>query len=218
MRRCNACRIEFTGEIDRCPLCQGELVGEAEPAVFPDNTMRKSGVLALGILAFATGASLLVMLFLGYLLSLPLGIVLVVCFALLVNYLLIRNILVHRPDFLRVIGRYFLALLAIALIWFLGSGNLVVTTFVIPSICMIAIVFDAVLVIVFRGSFVSGYAKYLLFDVVLGIAPLAFIALGLTTWSLPALASAFTASILLLALIVFGHRRMGEEIRKLFNM
>ena len=39
----------------------------------------------------------------------------------------------------------------------------------IPAICLVALVTDAVLVCVFRGTFVSGYAKYLLLDVLLGI-------------------------------------------------
>ena len=126
------------------------------------------------------------MLFLGRTLGLPGDIVLTVCLGLVVNYLFVRNILVHTPDFLRVVVRYFLILLAIAALWYLITRNPVVTTFVIPGICLVALVFDAVLVAVFRGTFVSGYAKYLLFDVVLGLIPLALVALGLTTWDVPA--------------------------------
>lgn len=217
MRYCSSCKVEFTGDIDRCPLCQSELTGTATPAAFPDNVVRKSGMLALSILGFTSGACLLVMLFLGYVLHLPVSIVVVVCFAIALNYLLVRNILVHRPDFLRVISRYFQALLALAIIWFIVSGDLIVTTFVIPSIVAVAIVFDAVLVIIFRGSFVSGYAKYLLLNVVFGIAPLALIMLGWTLYDLPALISALLACIFLLALLVFGRRRLVDEMHKLFN-
>ena len=64
------------------------------------------------------------------------------------NYLFVRNILVHRPDFLRVIVRYFLILLALAAVWFVVTGNLAVTTFVIPGICLVALVFDTVLLAV----------------------------------------------------------------------
>lgn len=92
-----------------------------------------------------------------------------------------------------------------------------VTTFVIPGICLVALVFDAVLVAVFRGTFVSGYAKYLLFDVVLGLIPLALVALGLATWDVPANVSALTASVLLLALLVFTRKQLVAEVRKLFS-
>ena len=111
----------------------------------------------------------------------------------------------------------FLVLLAIAAIWFLVSRNPVVTTFVIPGICLVALVFDGVLLAVFRGTFVSGYAKYLLFDVGLGLIPLALQALGLTTWDVPSLVSALTASVFLLGLVVFARKQLTAEIRKLFS-
>lgn len=217
MRRCDACKIDYTGDLDKCPLCQAPLTGEAEPAVFPRNTVRKSGVLAARILGFATGASALIMLFLGLMIPLPGGIVFLVCAALALNFLYVRNILVHNPDFLRAIMRYFLVLLALVAVWFIVTQDLVITTFVVPCICIVAIVFDAVLVIIFRGSFVSNFAKYLLFDIVLGFAPLVLMACGLTYWNVLTYVSALIASILLLALIVFGHRTLKNEIRKLFN-
>lgn len=64
MKRCEKCGVQFSGDLDRCPLCQAELSGDASPAVFPRNEVRKSGAIALAVLAFATGACLLVMLFL----------------------------------------------------------------------------------------------------------------------------------------------------------
>ncbi|MEA5019555.1 MAG: DUF6320 domain-containing protein [Gordonibacter sp.] len=217
MRRCGKCRVEFTGDLDYCPLCQAKLTGEAEPAVFPKNEVKKSGIMALAVLAFTTGVCLMVMVFLGYLLSLPGDIVLSVCLALVVNYLFVRNILIHSPDFLRVVVRYFLILLAIAAVWFLVTHNLFVTTFVIPGICLVALVFDTVLVAVFQGTFISGYAKYLVFDVVLGLAPLALIALGLTTWNVLALTSALAASVFALGILVFMRRQLIDEVQKLFT-
>ena len=123
----------------------------------------------------------------------------------------------HTTDFLRMVVRYFLVLLAIAAVWFLVTRNLAVTTFVIPGICLVALVFDTVLLAVFRGTFVSGYAKYLLFDVLLGLAPLALVALGLTTWNVLANISALTASVFLLGLLVFTRKQLVDEIRKLFS-
>ncbi len=217
MKRCEKCGVSFTGDLDKCPLCQAGLEGTAQPSAFPVNEVRKSGTVALTVLAFATGASLLTMLFLGRTFALPGDIVFTACVALAANYLFVRNIITHSPDFLRVVVRYFLVLLGIAAAWYLVSRNPLVTTYVIPAICLVALVFDAVLVAVFRGTFVAGYAKYLLFDVVLGLIPLALTALGLTTWDLPANVSALTASVLLLVLATFGRKRLAAEMRKLFS-
>lgn len=217
MRRCNKCGIGLTGDLDKCPLCQSDLVGDAAPAVFPRNETKKSGSMALKVLAFATGVCLLLMVLLWQLLSLPGTIVLTVCLALVMNYLFVRNILTHSPDFLRVVARYFLILLAMAGVWFLLTQNFAITTFVIPGICLVALVFDTVLVSVFRGTFVTSYAKYLLFDVLLGLTPLALVALGLTTWSILAYASAFAASVFFLGLVVFMRKQLVAEVRKLFS-
>ncbi|MFR7403562.1 MAG: hypothetical protein ACLUW6_02655 [Coriobacteriaceae bacterium] len=77
------------------------------------------------------------------------------CAAVALNWLFVRNMIVHAPDFIRVVERYFLVLLAVAGLWFASTGNLIVTTYVVPGLCMLALAFNAVLLIAFRGSFVT---------------------------------------------------------------
>lgn len=217
MRHCDKCDVEFSGDLDLCPLCQAQLEGVPEPAVFPRNEVKRSGTMARRVLAFTTGTVVLVALFAGHMLALPGHIVLGACLALLVNYAFVRHILSTTPDFVRLVARYFLILLALAVLWFALTGELAITTYVIPSICILALVFDAVLVCVFRGTIVTGYAKYLLFDMLFGLVPLAFVALGLTTWDLLSFVSALVSCVLLLALVVFMRDRLVAEIRKLFT-
>ena len=59
--------------------------------------------------------------------------------------------------------------------------------------------------------------RYLLLDVVFGLAPLALVALGLTTWDVPAFVSALVSSVFLLWLLVFMRRQLLAEIHKLFT-
>lgn len=217
MKRCGRCEVDFAGDLDLCPLCQAPLKGKATPSAFPRNEMRRSGTMALRMLVFGTGVGVLAMVFAGFAFTLSGEIVLAVCLGLLTNFVFVRHFLSHAPDFLRLVVRYFFVLLAAAGLWYLISGNPMVTTFVIPVICLVALVTDAVLVCMFRGVFVSGYAKYLLFDMALGLVPLLLVRLGLTTWALPALASAFVACVLLLALLVFARERLWAEVHKLFT-
>lgn len=217
MRRCERCGVAFAGELERCPLCDAELQGDATPSPFPRNEVKRSGTMALRVIGFATGTAVLAMLFVGHMFSLHGELVFGVCLALLTNYLFVRHILLRAPDFLRLMARYFLVLLALAALWFVVTGNQFVATWVIPCVCLVALVFDAVLVCVFRGTFVSGYAKYLLFNVVFGLVPLALSAAGLTTWDVPSYVSAFVACVLFLALLVFMRERLMAEVRKLFT-
>ena len=50
-----------------------------------------------------------------------------------------------------------------------------------------------------------------------GLAPLALVALGLTTWDVPAFVSALVSSVFLLWLLVFMRRQLLAEIHKLFT-
>lgn len=217
MRSCKKCDIELTGDLERCPLCQAELTGESVPSAFPPDKTKKSGSVALKIMAFATGVCLVVMIFLWQVIPLSGNIVLTVCLALIVNFLFVQNILTHNPNFLRVVVRYFLVLLVLAAVWFLLTWNLIITTYFIPGICLVALIFDTVLLAIFRGTFVAGYAKYLLFNIVLGLLPLVLTFIGLTTWNIPAYISALTASIFFLGLVIFMHRQLLDELRKLFS-
>lgn len=217
MKHCNECGVDIRGKLDNCPLCKSTLSGEASPSVFPYNKIKQSGIVALRILAGATGACLVAMIMLWQIFDWPGDIVLVSCLGLVVNFLFVQSIITTRPDFLRVVVRYFLIILAVAIAWLLISQNLMVSTYVIPGICFLALVFDAVLVSIFGSTFVSGYAKYLLFNVGLGLAPLILIALGLTTTNIPASLCALTASILLLTLALFARKQLVQELRKLLS-
>ena len=96
------------------------------------------------------------------------------------------------------------------------TGNYAWSTFVVPGISLAALVTDAVLVCVFRKDFVTGYAKYLLLDVVFGLVPLAFAAGDLVWTDIPAQISALVACVLLLGLLVFEREPLASELRKLF--
>lgn len=217
MRRCDVCKLDFTGDLPSCPLCHAPLSGDAEPSVFPPNTLMKSSHTALTVLAAISVACIALMTIAGTVAGARGGVIVAVCFAVIVNYLFIRNIILHTPDFLRSLVRYFLVLLAIAALWFVLTGDTAVTTYVIPGICLVALVVDVLLVMMIGGSFVSGYAKYLIYDIVLGVIPLALSLAGLTTRNGLALASAAASAVFLLVLLLFTRKRLAEEIGKLFS-
>lgn len=217
MKRCEACRVEYSGDLGKCPLCGGKLTGEAEPSPFPPNKVKVAGAFALTLLAMLTAAAFIAVLYLGDGLGLSRAAMAVGCAGVALNYLFVRNIIKHSPAFLRSVVRYFLLLLAICAVWYLFTGDPDVVTFLVPGVCLVSIVFDVVLVLAFRDSFVFDYAKYLLFNIVLGVIPLALSAGGLTTKDAPSQASATAAVVLAVVLAVFARKQILAEIRKLFS-
>lgn len=46
MKHCDACNVDFTGDMARCPLCQNELRGEAPP---PPHSPRSRSICVRGV-------------------------------------------------------------------------------------------------------------------------------------------------------------------------
>ena len=46
MRYCPSCHIDFTGVLDRCPLCGSKLEGPPEGMIFPENEFARTKKLA----------------------------------------------------------------------------------------------------------------------------------------------------------------------------
>ena len=217
MKRCDFCRIDVEGTLDRCPLCGTPLEGAPTPVPFPNVAPVRQAFHAEGLLGTITLLlCLLVVPPLAAGLVGPLG-ALAIAGTLLANYLFLRNILAHASDVLRMVERYYFVLLAMALLTYMATQASVVSCLVVPLLCIVALLVNGVLLLVFRGSFVEDYAKYLIMDIVLGGVPLLMVALGFAPWPWLAYVSAALALLLLVALLTGTRGRFAAESRKLFD-
>ena len=139
------------------------------------------------------------------------------CAALVVNYAFVRNMVVHSPDVLRLLQRYYLVLVAMAFLWFFATWDPSISTLVIPCLCITGTLFNAVLLAVFRSRFLGDYAKYLLFVIVLGVSPVALFFTGTVAWPAMPIISAAFAVLFAAALAAFAHKQVAAEARKLFD-
>lgn len=217
MRTCPKCAVSFAGDLRRCPLCGTPLEGMPTPEAFPVRKAKAPRKLARRVLWITTLAGMLVAILAGVIIKTSPWPVVFTCVALFVNYLCLRNAIVHRPDAVRLAERWFLALLAIAVLWWLATGMPWVASLVIPTICVAASIANTVLVVALRDTFVQGYAKYLLYDAVLGFVPLVFALAGWVRWPWLCYVSAIAAVILALALLLLTRRQLIAEIRKLLT-
>ncbi len=217
MKHCPACQIDYTGDLDRCALCGNELSGTPTESPFPCIPMQRSSKRAQLILGASTLIVLLAWGITCCLAAIPLPSGFAAAGALVLNYLFARNLMAHSPNALRAIKRYFLVIMAIALLWFAATRNPVASTFVIPIISIAAILFDGVLLVLMGSRMVEEYAKYLLYDIVFGIVPPLLILTGTVNWPLLAWCCPMLAALMLAGLLVYGHESVADEVRKLFN-
>ncbi|WP_251197309.1 DUF6320 domain-containing protein [Anaerotardibacter muris] len=217
MMHCDRCQLDFTGQLDHCPLCGSALKGTPVPAVFPENEWARPKKLARRSLIALTLVGLALVIFAGVLGGASIVTIVAGCAAVLISYVFVRNVVVHSPSFLRMVQRYFLVLIALALLFLLATGDRSVATYVVPAISAIALLVNGVLVVLFRNTFVQGYAKYLLYELVLGLVPLALVAAGMTTWAVPSIITAIGALLLLVLMLTLTRRQLADELRKLFH-
>lgn len=202
--------------LHRSPACEAALARSPEPSPFPPNTFQRKSTGVRTLLLLLTLACMAAIVALGAKLGGTVATVGLPCAAVALNWLFVRNMMVHAPDFFRVVERYFLVLLAVGALWFLATGNLFATTFAIPGLCLIALTFNAVLVIAYRDTFVAGYAKYLLYELALGTVPPVLALAGLATWPYLAWTAAAAAAGLLAVLLLLTRKQLAAELRKLF--
>ncbi|NHM15012.1 DUF6320 domain-containing protein [Xiamenia xianingshaonis] len=217
MRRCDACRVDFTGDLSECPLCGAALAGDVSPSPFPAVELQRRNTMARSVLLAVTAVLLVGVVLLGICFKTPPFAVAAACVAVAVNYLFVYNVLVRAPDFLRVLQRYFLVLVAMGVLGYAATGDEAFPTFVIPMTCLVGSSFDLLLLAVYPTRAVKDYAKYLLFFVVLGLAPLAFLPFGVVRWAGLVFVSALVAAVLGISLLVFEGRQMKGELKRLFH-
>ncbi|MCI9129985.1 MAG: hypothetical protein HFJ65_06750 [Eggerthellaceae bacterium] len=217
MMECPKCRIRLTGALDQCPLCGSPLEGTPVPSPYPCLPVQRASKRSQLILAAATVAALVAWIVICFVLSVSVPIGLAVVAALALNYIFARNLMVHSPNALRAIKRYFLVLMMMALLWFAATGSTIACTFVIPAISITAILFDVVLLILLGNRMVEEYAKYLLHDIVFGAVPPLLILTGCVSWPPLTWACPVLAALMVAGLAISSRKTVANEARKLFN-
>lgn len=217
MRHCDACDLDFSGDLEVCPLCRAALEGDPSPAVFPHNEIVRSQKIMQVIVACASAAGAAVVAALWVTGVVPANVGLLTLGAIAVNYLLMANYLRSEPGFVRGASRYLLALVAVCGLWYVFTGEQVLLSLVIPIICLCSLAFDAVLLLVWHRYFADEFAPYLLLDVLCGLIPGILAATGAASWPVLCLVSAGVAAVLAAFVLVFFRHQLTDAARRIFN-
>lgn len=217
MKHCSHCRVDFSGDLAVCPLCQRPLTGTPSPAVFPHAAIVKPQRLMISFVFFGSGAAVLTMALLCALHVIPPNIALLVSGVVVANGLFMRNLIVQNPGFVRGASRYLLLLIGLALLCYLLTQADFFCSLVIPIICLSALAFDVLLLLVRRRQFAAEFAKYLICDIICGFVPALLVLLGYARWPVLAFVCAFCSAILGLFIFVFHRQELFGGTSKLFN-
>lgn len=218
MKHCPDCSVDFTGNLNLCPLCGHPLSGQKESGPFPIIFLQQKSHrvrILLGILTIFLLGGVVV---LGLVFNASPWLVLAGVLVIAINYLFVHTILAHAPDFIRVLQRYFIVVVLMAFLGWLGFRDNVFPEAIIPLACLTGSTFDLIMLVVFRNKLISDYAKYVFLAVVIGFLPLIIILTHATKLVGLSYLSVFVSLVLLLVLLLSWRKEIASELHRLFNL
>ena len=215
--KCEQCKIDLFAAEHRCPLCQGDLVGDAneDAAVFPKiaYTMRPNHEF-LRRFGFVSFVAAIVCLAIDFNLPERNGWSVLVVAAIASLWLSLIVVLKKRGNIHKTIVYQVALISSIAVLWDLFTGfHRWSVDFVIPISSTSAMVLMAVLARILKLK-MQDYIIYLILDIIIGIASLILLLCGVLTNTIPSVICLSTSAIFLAALISFEGRALVTEIQR----
>lgn len=216
MKKCSKCMIEFNGNLKICPLCQSELYGNNTNSVFPKLNYKKNKLL-YKILLFVSFCIGILFAFIEYNMHSSLYITKYVIFGLITNYVLIKFIHNNYKNVLKMMNGYFFVLIILFLLWFWITKSLIITTYLVPVLCIIIFIFNSITLLVLKDFYLIKFVKTILSDCLVGLIPLLLVYFKLTTFDLLSYICVLLDIIVFIGLLIFCKDNVIEEIKKIFN-
>lgn len=217
MKKCTNCNINYNTSENFCPLCQNKLIGDCEVLVFPTK-IRLASHMLFKILLFITLTISIICGFIELCITNHLKYSLFVIGGLFTNLVVVYHILKNRHNILRFIGKTGVIFIIIALIWYIVTKSMIITNYVIPSICIFELLFNLITFIVLRNKYIINYLSLILINIFILIVPIFLIIFKCTSFNLISYISLVFALIILIGLFIFYFDEIIEELKKLFNL
>ena len=218
MKYCNSCHISFNTSSKLCPLCQNKLEGICNDVVFPKNIRLSTNSLIMKIILFSSIVVFLITNFVELYITGKIKYGLYINLGLITNICIIYVILKNYQDILRMFEKYGLILILIILGWYLVTKNKIITNYIIPSICLVELLFNLVVGIILRSNYLVKYSGLILVNLILLVLPSLLVILGLTSNNLMSYICLICAIIAISGLVIFCFDSIKEELSKIFNV
>ncbi len=218
MKKCNSCNIEFNTSEKYCPLCQNILIGNSNELMFPKNIRYKTNSLILKIISFTSIVIFLIAGFIELISAKQLRITLIIGLSLLTNYIVFYFILKNYQNIYRMFGKYGLLIIILLLIWYIFIKNKIITNYIIPSVCIVELIFNFVIGLIFRKNYIIKYSGQMVMNIFLLLLPIILVALKQTTNNIMSYICCLLSIISISGLLIFFFEDIKEELKKIFNI
>lgn len=217
MLYCEKCGVHITGAPDHCPLCQGTLNGEPDPEgglFVPLIHQRKKESYVFAIITMMALATIIICLSVDFLVGPGLHWSLFASGGAGCSWVFAVIGWKKRAELAKNIFLQTLLISVVGCLWDLFTGwkgwSL---DYVIPGVCVAAVLSLSVLAVVLRLE-TSEYMAYLCTVAVYGCVPLVFLLTGLVGVRYPSIICAALCFLALAALFLFFRKNTLDELQK----
>lgn len=216
MKKCYKCNIVANTSLSICPLCGGHLEGNSnDESVFPViPIMYKKRKLVLRLLLFLSVFGCILCTMLNYLISKKIGWALFVIAGIASFWITFAIGLNRRNNFMRLLFAEVILVLISSVIWDYFTGwHFWSITYVLPFLC-IAYIATLFFLRIFLKNVFKDYIIYIYINSLIGLVPLYFILRDKLSVEWPSILCVLFSIITILALAIFNHRQMKNELER----
>ena len=213
--KCNNCGVTVNSPSKYCPICSNKLKRSGTNTIYP-KIKRKSNIY-LKIVLFISLLITLVVGYIDYEVNKKFTFSAYVGLALLSNYITLVYIFRSYKDIFKLLGRYGLILNVILFIWYMYTKQIFITNFIIPSLCIIELLFNDIFLFIFRRKHIRKYLGVLIANIIIGFVPLVLISLNMIDFDYVAHIAMIISLVNILILGIFDFSDLKEELLMFFN-
>lgn len=218
--KCYKCNVNINSNTHTCPLCKNELKKEGFiEDVFPViPTVHKGHGIFLKILMLIFFASIIICIAINLMVSKRLSWSLVVAAGVSCVALSIAMAIRKRHNFAKLTFSQYIFAVTGSIIWDYFTGwKLWSLDYVLPLVSM-AFVYISFILRLFFPYQLRNYFMNIIFACIVGLVPMVFLILDITSVSWPAYVSAITSIVMICSLLIFDGKKIKKELESRFHV
>ena len=216
MKKCYKCDCIINSNVPKCPLCKSNIEDDnKDESVFPIiPNMYAKHTLVLKLLLFISIFGCVICFFINYIINKKIGwswFVIAGIFSFWVTFI---TGIKRRHHFMRLLFAEVILLLVASILWDYFTGwHFWSVTYVLPFLC-ISYVTVLFFLRIFLKNIFRDYVIYIYVNSLIGLVPLYFILRNLLVVRWPSIVCIIFSIFSILALAIFNHRQMKNELER----
>lgn len=216
MKKCYKCNVSVNSSKPICPLCGGHIEGDSmNESVFPIiPNMYIKHKLIVRLLLFLSVFGCILCTIINYFISKKIGWSLFVIAGIISFWITFIIGIKRNNNFMKLLFAEVMLVLIASIVWDYFTGwHFWSVTYVLPFLCMAYIATLFILRLFLKNIF-KDYIIYIYINSLIGLVPLYFVLRDKLTVEWPSILCIVFSIVTILALAIFNHRQMKNELER----